>query len=63
MIHAFDAEKFTTEAVFTLTLVKEAFVESCRVLIRVIMHAFIAERFTTEAVCIDTLAKEALLES
>ena len=60
--HAFDAERFTIEAVLIETLVKEAFVDCRRVLVMFERHAFDADRFTTEAVFTLTFTKEAFVD-
>ena len=52
--HAFVTERFTTEAVFIDMLLKDASIDSCKVLK--------TYKFVIEAVLIETLVKEALVE-
>ena len=57
--HALVADRFTIEAVFIETFMKEAFSHSCKVLVMFVKHALVADRFTIEAVLIEILLKEA----
>ena len=60
---AFVALRFSKEAVVMDALVKEAFIDNCRVLVMFVKHAFVALRFTKEAVVIDALVKEAFVDN
>ena len=60
---AFVDDKLAIEAVAIETLPKEAFFDSCRVLLMFVKLAFVTDRFTIEAVVIETLSNEAYVDS
>ena len=59
----FVADIFTMEAVFIETLVNDAFVDTCSVLVTFVKQALVVERLTIEAVFIDTLLKVAFVDN
>ena len=56
------ADKFVMDAVVIEVLLKEAFVEICKVLLMFVMLAFVADKFVMDAVVIEALLKEAFVE-